>query len=165
MVKLTLQIKATLENLKNLTLPTSAEWHFKIECGTCHEQSPNPVWFVPDQIQDMQNSKGQCNLQYKCKGCDRSGTIEFIQKSEKLYSASEEWGDLASFECRGLEPVQFFPGDNFTAMGIESETMFGQGFSEEAVELMDKMWAGYDEEADESVSIMDFESQIVRAGK
>lgn len=50
-------------------------------------------------------------------------------------------------------------------MGIESETMFGRDFSEEAVELMDNMWAGYDEAADESVSIMDFESQIVRAGK
>ena len=50
-------------------------------------------------------------------------------------------------------------------MGIESETMFGREFSEEAVELMDNMWAGYDEAADESVSIMDFESQIVRAGK
>ena len=158
MVKLTLQIRAALENIKNLSLPTSAEWHFKTECGNCHEMSPNTIFFVPDQIQDMTGSKGTCNYMAKCKGCERTGSIEFVQKSAKSYSASEQWGALATFDCRGLEPVQFFPGDHFIAEGIESETMFGRDFSEEAIELMDNMWAGYDEAADESVSIMDFES-------
>ena len=87
----------------------------KVMCCNCNEVTETPIYFIPNMVQDLQGSKGQANYVAKCKLCERTSSIEFIQSSYKAYSLNEEWGDVATFECRGWEPVEFFPGDRFTA--------------------------------------------------
>lgn len=45
MGKLEVQICATLENLTNLHLTESDNWHFKTKCTQCHEEESNVIYF------------------------------------------------------------------------------------------------------------------------
>ena len=69
---------------------------------------------------------------------------------------SEDWHTIATFECRGLEPVEFHPGTSFVALASASDTIFGGEDAEEPLDLSDGDWAGYDEAGDESVGIYEF---------
>mmetsp|Transcript_2374 Transcript_2374/g.6934 ORF Transcript_2374/g.6934 Transcript_2374/m.6934 type:complete len:155 (-) Transcript_2374:230-694(-) len=73
-------------------------------------------------------------------------------KEEITAEDSEEWVALLAIECRGLEPVAWLPkpGD-FTVT-----TTGGSVFQE--VEFDDGIWAEYDAEADEPVSINELTS-------
>ena len=45
MVKLEIQICATLENLTDLHLAESDDWHFKVKCTNCNEEFENVIYF------------------------------------------------------------------------------------------------------------------------
>ena len=63
-----------------------------------------------------------------------------------------------------MEPVQFMPGTEFSALSSASDTVFGSAAGKEPIDLTEGDWAEYDEEGEESVGIYEFQSQIV-AGK
>ena len=71
---------------------------------------------------------------------------------------SEDWHTIVTFECRGLEPIEFHPGTSFSALSSASDTVFGVEGSDEPIDLSDADWAGYDEAGDESVGIYEFTS-------
>jgi hypothetical protein len=158
MGKLSLQLKCTLENLKDLYLPLDAEWNFKTKCSNCQEESEKVQSFIPAQVQDMPGSRGEANYVAKCKLCERTGSILYCVNTHKKYNSNEEWQDVATFECRGLDIFEFFPGDHFVAVGEESEMVFGVDHGEEPIELMDGDWAGFDEDGDCAVGIYEFKS-------
>lgn len=61
-----------------------------------------------------------------------------------------------------MELVQFFPGNSFTAHSAVSDSVFGHTEGGEPLDLKDGDWAGYDEDAEESVGVYQFTSQFVR---
>ena len=71
---------------------------------------------------------------------------------------------ICIFDCRGLEPTDFQPGNGWRAQGYfededgegrETSTMF------EEVDLSDKEWADFDEKSGESTMISEFEFKFV----
>ncbi len=64
-----------------------------------------------------------------------------------------------------MEPVEFFPGQEFSALSAVSETVFGTAGGKDPIDLSDGDWADYDEDAEESVGIYEFSSQFITAAK
>ena len=102
----------------------------------------------------------------KCKSCERTGNIDYIDNSLNKYDdQSEGWQTIVRFECRGLEPCEFFPGTGFSALSSVSETVFGTQGGGEPIDLSEGDWADYDEDAEESVGIYSFSSQFKTSKK
>eukprot|EP00347_Sterkiella_histriomuscorum_P007398 403349077 len=153
------QFKAQLENISNLQLPPSEDWHFNVKCTHCNEQHPNTIYFNLQEIKDIADSRSRANYYAKCNFCKRQGNILFLENSFKRYEKSEEFQSVAKFECRGIEILEFIPNGNFVATSTVSDEVF------EDINLTDKDWAGYDEQGDASVGIYDFQSQIITSKK
>ena len=114
----------------------------------------------------MPGSKGLANFIQKCKLCERTGNIDFIESSLKPYKDQNgDFQTIASFECRGIELIEFFPGSGFVALTETSEQEVGGADSDAPIELVDGDWAGYDEEADQVLGIYEFKSQFVAGSK
>ena len=168
MGRIDLQIKCNMENLNAIKCPPDADWHFKVKCTSCNEVHDNVIYFNLTEKCDMPNSRGEASFIQKCRLCERTGSIEYVDGSVKTYTvnSNEKWATICSFECRGIEPVEFMPADNFLAQSGVSEAIFGKnGEGEEPVDLAEGDWAGYDEEAEESIGIYEFKSQFVASKK
>ncbi|SAL99823.1 hypothetical protein [Absidia glauca] len=98
-MKLGLYLKADLENVTDLIPTDDYEWHFKIECGSCHEVDENWISF---------------NRQVKF---DTSSKVT-------SYNTSGKFEKIAVFDVRGLELVDFSPRDVWLAKGSETGTTF-----------------------------------------
>lgn len=166
MGKIDLQIACNLENLTNLDMPKDEEWYFKTECINCHEKSENPIYFTLAEVTQMQGSKGMANYVAKCKLCERTGSVEYQVNTHRPYTdENEQFQTIATFDCRGVELVEFFPGNSFGAVGIESGMPFGSPHNEDAIEFDQGDWCGYDERADQSVGIYGLKSRFVASKK
>ena len=160
MGRISLQIKAQLENIAGIKIPADAEWNFKVKCTNCQTENENIIYFDLLTKVELQNSRAVASFVYKCKNCERTGNIDYLDGSLDKYMAehSENWHTIATFECRGLEPIEFHPGTSFTALSSASDTVFGAEGGSEEIDLSDNDWAGYDEAGDESVGIYEFSS-------
>lgn len=72
---------------------------------------------------------------------------------------SEDQGQfrtLVVFDCRGIEPIEFAPGEGWVAKAMESGAVFSN------VDLSEKEWVDYDERQKESVGVYELESQFVK---
>ena len=91
MVKLEVQVCATLENLTDLRLNEDDDWNFKMKCTNCNEEYENVMFFNLVEKSKIEGSKGEANFIAKCKLCERPGNVEYIPNSCKPYSKSEQW--------------------------------------------------------------------------
>ena len=110
-----LQFCATLENVTNLHLPPTDDYHFKVRCTNCHEEHPNPIYFTLAEVKALEESKSEANYYAKCGFCKREQTVLFLEKSFAAYEKSEQWQTVGKFECRGVELTAFMPGNGFLA--------------------------------------------------
>ncbi|KAL0094459.1 hypothetical protein J3Q64DRAFT_1714319 [Phycomyces blakesleeanus] len=152
MVKLGLYLKADLENVTELVPVEDYEWHFKVECGSCREVDESWITFNRQDSYDMSGSRGTANLVMRCKFCKRESTAQFETNGKVVpYTKSGEFQKIATFDCRGLELVDFSPRESWVAKGIESDTKF------EDIDLLEGEWAEYDDKSNEPVGISDIE--------
>lgn len=63
---------------------------------------------------------------------------------------------IVTFDCRGLEPIDFSPTEGWIVKVEESGKIFND------VNLTDKEWVDYDDKINQSVGIYDFQSQFVK---
>nr|CAG4635823.1 EOG090X0HQJ [Artemia franciscana] len=63
---------------------------------------------------------------------------------------------IVSFDCRGMEPVDFSPRNGWQCEAVETGTKFDD------VDLSEKEWVDYDEKAKETVGIYELAHQFVR---
>ncbi|GAA5997112.1 uncharacterized protein JCM10292_006216 [Rhodotorula paludigena] len=167
MVKLAVQIKATLEAVDNLK-PVGEDFTFmfKVKCSSCREEHPNWVGVTPTETHEISGSRGEANLVWRCTLCKKENNINFDDSFKRASAAytlddsdNQRWGTLAVVECRGCEVVDFDPKGEWACVGAESGTKFDE------VELSndEPEWTDYDEKAGASVSVMELETRITRA--
>ncbi|KAJ9071061.1 hypothetical protein DSO57_1000738 [Entomophthora muscae] len=129
----------------------------KVECSSCREV--NPKWITINKVDftDLSNSRGEANLVIKCKFCSRESSASVDTSCPiKPYDIenSGKFAPFVTFECRGLEFVEFEPRDGFLAFGAESRT------KSDEIDLTEGEWADYDEKSCTEVSIMEIESKF-----
>ena len=76
-----MQIKANLRNIAAIKQTEEADWYFKIKCTNCQHVNDNVVYFNLVEKMDIQGSRGTANYIAKCKNCERSGNIDYIEGS------------------------------------------------------------------------------------
>jgi len=158
MVHFTLCVKCNLDAIKTIYTPSDFTWNIKVKCSGCGEESPN--WHTVDSSSSFQGKggKGTFNFIYKCKFCLRENSLDIVPASTKKLHAEDcmNFKPLVSFDCRGLEPIDFTPGKGWVAEAAESQTKFSD------VDLGEKEWVEYDERSQLSVGIFEFEHKFVR---
>jgi hypothetical protein len=102
---------------------------------------------------DVPGGRGTARLLAKCKGCGRQFNVDICTlPSDFVYKSSGEWARVATIECRGgATPMKFEFGDGFSVSGPKT-AWHDQDLSDD--------WAEFDEEAGESVSVMDCEARF-----
>lgn len=106
----------------------------------------------------LPGSRGEANLVIKCKLCSRVNSVDIIGDSVKAYTVddNEAFKSVLVLDCRGVEPVDFFPGQGYKCAGVESGSTFGD------INLEEGEWVDYDEKAAASVGIYSVEHQFVK---
>lgn len=159
MVKIGLQISCTLENIEELRTGPSFAFFLKLRCNNCGEMDDTWHDICEDERvkQDSRNTKGS-NFIIKCKLCSRENSMDVVEGSHGVYTEADSgsFKSLVSFDCRGIEPVEFDPRSGYLVKCSEN----GQKF--EDVEIEDGDWTEYDDKNKNSVSISEFKSQFVK---
>lgn len=127
----------------------------RMKCTFCSEETPKPVVFTPqDSIEGIGGSS--VNLRFKCSFCSRSKLeLSFISKPFRYEGIG--WNTLATFECRGLEPIKWI----LSEVPLIAVTESGAKIDEVVIE--DGEYFGYDETSMQEVSVTEFESKFERA--
>ncbi|XP_053293790.1 CXXC motif containing zinc binding protein [Pleuronectes platessa] len=159
MVKFGLQFKATLENVTNVRpLGDDFRWFLKLKCGNCGEIPDKWQYITLAESVPLKGGRGSASMVQKCKLCSRENSIDILGDTITPYNAddSESFKTMVQFECRGLEPVDFYPQAGFAAQGAESGTQFPE------VNLLEKDWTDYDEKVNESVGIYEVTHKVIK---
>ncbi|XP_012259684.2 CXXC motif containing zinc binding protein [Athalia rosae] len=157
MVKVALQIKATLENVEELK-PSGPDfrWYLKFTCGNCGEVSEK--WNYVSESESTPSKRGNAVNHFvsKCKLCLRENTMTIIEDSSRSYTTDDQgkFKTLAIFDCRGIEPSDFSAREGWVAKAIDG----GKEFKD--VDLSEGEWADYCEKIANPVGIYEIEHRF-----
>lgn len=178
MVKISLQINCVLENIEEFRPATNHSYFLKLRCNNCGET--DDIWhdLCEDEKfnQDSRNARGY-NLAIKCKLCSRDNSLDIVEGSQGFSSHivikllfyhpinivgsyleddSGKFKSIVTFDCRGIEPIDFDPREGYIVKAIDNGRTF------EEVEIEDGDWTEYDDKNKNSVSISEFKSQFIK---
>lgn len=159
MVKIALEIKATLDSIEELK-PDGPEfrWCLKFSCSNCHEKSEKWNYMSLSEEIPAQHSRDIYHFSVKCKLCSRVNTASIIADSIKSYTADDQ-GKLKTvviFDCRGLEPCDFSARDGWIAKAVDN----GKEFKD--VDLSEGEWADYCDKTNQPVGVYEIEHNFQR---
>ncbi|XP_058460290.1 UPF0587 protein GA18326 isoform X1 [Malaya genurostris] len=163
MVKIALQIKATLENIEELqTCHPHYAFFVRIKCTNCGEVSDkwHDITEGERVNEDTRNPKG-FNFYMKCRMCFRENSIDIVEGSNVSYMADDsgKMKTIVAFDCRGVELIQFSPRTGWIARASENGTTF------EDVDLSKDDWVEYDQKNNTSLGVYEFESHFIKIKK
>eukprot|EP01012_Entosiphon_sulcatum_P066648 TRINITY_DN95999_c0_g1_i1.p2 TRINITY_DN95999_c0_g1~~TRINITY_DN95999_c0_g1_i1.p2 ORF type:complete len:164 (+),score=39.91 TRINITY_DN95999_c0_g1_i1:29-493(+) len=142
--------KAELENVTDVILPQTEDWHFVVE----FDGDDREVYFSPSEKHEIPGSRGEACLVLHSKETKRHATVEVTQ----LFSAyteedSGKWKCIASFECRNCSLKAFRPARGWRCVATGSEVPY------EDIDMSDD-WSEYDSKSEASLSIMHAEGKV-----
>ncbi|PWN34302.1 uncharacterized protein FA14DRAFT_156968 [Meira miltonrushii] len=179
MPRLALQIRAQLENVTDLR-PADDNYTImaKLKCTSCQEEHAKLVGFSKDDEVEMSKGRSTSNLVMHCQSlthtplplsgmkqfCKKEISAKFEEPTAKAPlwrpyapSAGATFETIAIVEARGLDFLSIDFSGTWKCRSTESDTKFDD------VEFEEGEWTDYDEKGGVSVSIMEIESQWVRA--
>ncbi|KAH8405545.1 hypothetical protein KR215_002337 [Drosophila sulfurigaster] len=162
MVRVGLQISATLENIDKVEIDADYSFFFKLTCSNCGETSDkwHDVTESERVQQDSRNPDG-FNFYMKCKMCGRENSIDVVEKSSVPYTGDDagKFKTIVVFDCRGVEPVEFSPRSGWKVHSAENGQVF------EDVDFSDDDWVEYDQKNKESIGVYEFNSKFIKLKK
>ncbi|GJD12692.1 UPF0587 protein [Galdieria sulphuraria] len=149
-----LEIKASCSpNVQNLRVENSYIWHLQLQCMQCSEKTG---WITVDPSQEMARVRsGICHVLLHCRLCGRQCTITILEEPH-VYDKNEEFQQFASFDCRGLEPIDWNP------VGTDFIVELNSGVVMRQVSFEEGEYYDYDENQKEQVFITCLEWQWKR---
>lgn len=159
MVKIALQVNATLENIEKLR-PSGAEfrWYLKFTCSNCGEVSDKWNYVSLSESAPAQRGSAITHFLSKCKLCSRENSMTILEDSMKSFVATDQgtFQTIVVFDCRGFEPTDFSARDGWIANAVDD----GKEFTE--VDLTEGEWADYCDKIKQPVGIYDIEHRFER---
>lgn len=157
MVKIALQIKATLENIEELK-PSGSEfkWYLKFTCGNCGEKSEKWSYVTLDESIPVKKRNAVNHFASKCKFCSRENSLTILKDAIKSFLGNDQgqFQTVAIFDCRGLEPNEFSAREGWIARTVND----GKEFTN--VDLTEGEWADYCDKIKEPVGIYEIEHRF-----
>ncbi|KAK2703314.1 CXXC motif containing zinc binding protein-like isoform X2 [Artemia franciscana] len=128
------------------------------KCQSCGDKSEKWQYITQEESVPLKGGRGSANLVIKCKLCGRENSADIFPDSVKPYTGDgdRKMKTIVSFDCRGMEPVDFSPRNGWQCEAVETGTKFDD------VDLSEKEWVDYDEKAKETVGIYELAHQFVR---
>lgn len=155
MPKYQIQVKAVISNITDILPSSEFEYKFKLKCSDCREENESESTFAANDQVELLQGRSYSNFVMKCKFCSKVGSLDIVPKTQNaLKKDVQEWQNFVVVEGRGWEPVKYIPGDGFMGNGNT-----GSRFE---IELNELEWTDYDEDAHESVEIMEVETKIIK---
>lgn len=159
MVKISLEIKAVLENIDTFrTNHPDYNFILKLKCLNCGEISDKWHLITETETFPLKTGKSEVHFLAKCKLCSRENSLDIVEGSNHEYSTSYngQFKPIVTFDCRGIEPVDFSAAEGWIAKVEESKKVF------ENVDLSEKEWVEYDDKANQSVGIYELQHRFVK---
>ncbi|KAK5643863.1 hypothetical protein RI129_007708 [Pyrocoelia pectoralis] len=159
MVKIHLQIKATLEFIEEIyTSHPNFNFYLKIKCLNCGESSDKWHDVSESELVQSHTRHQENNFFAKCKLCGRENSLDIVKDSNGKFcnKTPDKFQTIVTFDCRGMEPIDFDAKDGWIAK-MESGKLYTD------VDLSEKEWVEYDTDIKESIGIYDFQFQFVKA--
>uniref|UniRef100_A0A7S4IS84 Uncharacterized protein n=1 Tax=Vannella robusta TaxID=1487602 RepID=A0A7S4IS84_9EUKA len=126
-----------------------------VKCSSCGEENDKMIYVDPNE--EIEVVRSTVNMSVKCKICGRTNTMDVVKDSIKSYDTPNDWQSIASFDCRGVEPLEFEMRAGFSAI-----TEGGSSFE---IELIDGEFCEFDEASGESITLFSPEGRFVLAKK
>ncbi|XP_076753155.1 CXXC motif containing zinc binding protein [Xylocopa sonorina] len=159
MVKIALQIKATMENVEELKSSGSEfRWYLKFTCNNCGEVSEKWNYVSLSISTPAQRGNAVNHFVSKCKLCSRENSMTILEDSIKSFVANDQnnFQTIVIFDCRGLEPCDFSAREGWIAKVVND----GKEFTD--VDLSEGEWADYCVKIKEPVGIYGIEHRFER---
>ncbi|XP_070493364.1 UPF0587 protein GA18326 isoform X2 [Chironomus tepperi] len=159
MVFISLQISCMFENIEEIKTGYNYSYFLKLRCNNCGES--DDVWHdiceEERTHQNTRNAKG-FNMLIKCKMCSRENTIDIVEDSNDIYLEDDtgKFKPIVTFDCRGIEPIDFDPREGFVVKSSNNGNTFVN------VEIENGDWCDFDEKNGNSVAISEFKSNFVK---
>jgi len=104
MVKIALQIKASMENCTRLRPLNAMEhrWFVKFKCSSCGETAKHWQHISANEKHEVKGGRGQASAVIKCKLCGRENSCDLLDDAFKEYHIEKngEFSAVAAFDCR-----------------------------------------------------------------
>eukprot|EP00946_MAST-07B_sp_MAST-7B-sp1_P002242 g2242.t1 len=147
-----LYVKMQLENVAWVAPSEGARWCLDLESGAERKEG---IWVVPDEQHETAGGRSTANFVMTWKESRSEATLNLCGAVPELKSRYTEddsgsWVAIQAFEARGADVVGYRPGDEWVVAGPS-----GSRFTED-VDLSEE-WCDYDEEAECSPTISEFE--------
>jgi hypothetical protein len=154
MVLYVLYVKADLENVERLEAPTNHSWMLDVQESNGDEVRKGVVVSEEEKI-EIAGGRDQVNFILKWPGAKKESQLTVIRDVKKLTRVIEakdsgEYVPFVGFECRGMEPIAWYPESGYKVTSTGETTTF------ENVNLSED-WVDFDEEGEQSIGIYDIE--------
>jgi len=162
MGKVALELCATMENVAELkTMDEDFRWYLKLTCTNCGEQSPSWQYVCLSESVETKGGRGSASMVQKCKLCGRENHLDIIKDSVKPYLAENDGKFIVvvAFESRGIEPTDWDIRSGWIISSACSNLTFDD------VNLGEKEWYEYDQNANETISITEIQHRFVKLKK
>lgn len=162
MGKLALEFCACLENVSEIkVMDDDFRWYLKLKCSSCGEETSSWQYVCLSESSETKGGRGSASMVQKCKLCSRENHLDILKESVKPYLSDDDnnYKAIIKFELRGLEIISWDIRSGWVVSSSCSRTVFSD------VDLSEKEWYEYDEEANESLSITDIKYQFVKLKK
>jgi len=127
----------------------------KLRFTNSGEETEKPIYVCG--LDEYEHNKETTNFLIRDKLTKREATINIDKRSIKPYmlEQSGSFSPICTFDCRGVEPIEFYPGAGFKADHPTTGHTFEPELSED--------YADYDEDAKEPVGIYSVESKFEKS--
>nr|CAB3236006.1 UPF0587 protein C1orf123 homolog [Phallusia mammillata] len=162
MVKIALEIVATLENVSEIrTCGDDFRWFMKLRCNSCGEVSATWQYVCVAESTDTKGGRGSASMVQKCKMCSRENRLDIVEDKVGTYKADNDgqYVEILVLDCRGIEPVEFDFRSGWTVSSADSNLVF------EDVDFAEKEWYDYDSNVNQSVSVTELEYRFTKIKK
>jgi hypothetical protein len=154
MVLILLEVRAELDNVNSIRLPKGTTYTLTVKNSSGEDTREGVEVSSADEV-ELAGSRGTANFALKwARDARQQANMQVVEDIKGLplrYTAEDgqNFAPIVGFECRGLEPIAWFPSDGFFVEGTGSHTF-------QDVDLSDD-WADFDEKTGNAVSVMDLE--------
>ena len=162
MGKIALEMCAAFENVSKLeTLDEDFRWYVKLKCTSCGEISSTWQYVCLSESVETKGGRGSASMVQKCKMCGRENHLDILKDSVKPYLLQDDgkYIMIVGFESRGFDLVSWDIRSGWQITSACSSLKF------EDVDLSEKEWYDYDENANETISVTDIQYRFVKLKK
>ncbi|GMH39908.1 hypothetical protein BSKO_07812 [Bryopsis sp. KO-2023] len=149
-------LKANLENVEAFKL--SGDNHFPLTIQNSEGDDTKEVVVTTQEEIPLSGSRGTAHFVMKWdKSSKKEAYINVVEikgvTRDYLEADNGEFVPMIGFECRGVEPIAYRPEDGFLV-----ESTGGKRF--EDVDISEKDWCDFDEDAGVPVGVYELESEF-----